>query len=92
MLASTCPFSQLRSRSSKNSGTAVVDLTDARPDETTTEAVTEPFEEATVLGQAAVLMRADGDLGESSGWDMRYLSWSRLYGEVGFSGCVVGVG
>ena len=27
----------------------------------------------------------------SSGWDTRYLSWSRLYGEVGFSGWVVGV-
>ncbi|MGI9149252.1 MAG: hypothetical protein ACR2IK_22345 [Chloroflexota bacterium] len=29
---------------------------------------------------------------DSSGWDNRYLSWSRLYGEVGFSGWVVGVG
>jgi len=28
---------------------------------------------------------------DSSGWDYRYLSWSRLYGEVGFSGWVVGV-
>jgi hypothetical protein len=28
---------------------------------------------------------------DSSGWDTRYLSWSRLYGEVGFSGSVVGV-
>ena len=28
---------------------------------------------------------------DSSGWDTRYLSWSRLYGEVGFSGWVVGV-
>ncbi len=28
---------------------------------------------------------------DSSGWDARYLSWSRLYGEVGFSGWVVGV-
>jgi hypothetical protein len=28
---------------------------------------------------------------DSSGWDNRYLSWSRLYGEVGFSGWVVGV-
>jgi hypothetical protein len=27
----------------------------------------------------------------SSGWDDRYLSWSRPYGEVGFSGWVVGV-
>jgi hypothetical protein len=27
---------------------------------------------------------------DSSGWDNRYLSWSRLYGEVGFSGWVVG--
>ena len=27
---------------------------------------------------------------DSSGWDTRYLSWSRLYGEVGFSGWVVG--
>jgi hypothetical protein len=26
-----------------------------------------------------------------SGWDTRYLGWSRLYGEVGFSGWVVGV-
>ena len=29
---------------------------------------------------------------DSSGWDTRYLTWSRLYGEVGFSGWVVGVG
>jgi hypothetical protein len=29
---------------------------------------------------------------DSSGWDTRYLSWSRLYGDVGFSGWVVGVG
>jgi len=28
---------------------------------------------------------------DSSGWDTRYLSWPRLYGEVGFSGWVVGV-
>ena len=28
---------------------------------------------------------------DSSGWDTRYLSWSRLFGEVGFSGWVVGV-
>jgi hypothetical protein len=28
---------------------------------------------------------------DSSGWDTRYLDWSRLYGEVGFSGWVVGV-
>ncbi|MBV9327720.1 MAG: hypothetical protein JO352_28725 [Chloroflexi bacterium] len=28
---------------------------------------------------------------DSSGWDTRYLTWSRLYGEVGFSGWVVGV-
>jgi hypothetical protein len=28
---------------------------------------------------------------DSSGRDTRYLSWSRLYGEVGFSGWVVGV-
>jgi len=28
---------------------------------------------------------------DSSGWGTRYLSWSRLYGEVGFSGWVVGV-
>jgi hypothetical protein len=28
---------------------------------------------------------------DSSGWDNRYLSWTRLYGEVGFSGWVVGV-
>jgi HsdM N-terminal domain len=28
----------------------------------------------------------------SSGWDTRYLTWSRLYGAVGFSGWVVGVG
>jgi hypothetical protein len=28
---------------------------------------------------------------DSSGQDTRYLSWSRLYGEVGFSGWVVGV-
>jgi hypothetical protein len=28
---------------------------------------------------------------DSSGWDTRYLSWSRLYSEVGFSGWVVGV-
>jgi hypothetical protein len=27
----------------------------------------------------------------SSGWDNRYLTWSRLYGEAGFSGWVVGV-
>ena len=27
---------------------------------------------------------------DSSGWDTRYLSWARLYGEVGFSGWVVG--
>jgi hypothetical protein len=29
---------------------------------------------------------------DSSGWDTRYLTWGRLYGEVGFSGWVVGVG
>ena len=28
---------------------------------------------------------------DSSGHNVRYLSWSRLYGEVGFSGWVVGV-
>jgi hypothetical protein len=28
---------------------------------------------------------------DSSGWDTRFLTWSRLYGEVGFSGWVVGV-
>jgi len=28
---------------------------------------------------------------DSSGWDTRYLSWSRLYAQVGFSGWVVGV-
>ncbi len=28
---------------------------------------------------------------DSSGWDTRYLTWSRLYGEVGFDGWVVGV-
>jgi hypothetical protein len=28
---------------------------------------------------------------DSSGYDTRYLSWARLYGEVGFSGWVVGV-
>jgi hypothetical protein len=28
---------------------------------------------------------------DSSGWGTRYLGWSRLYGEVGFSGWVVGV-
>jgi hypothetical protein len=28
---------------------------------------------------------------DSSGWDIRYLTWSRLYGEVGFSGWAVGV-
>jgi len=28
---------------------------------------------------------------DSSGWDTRYLTWGRLYGEVGFSGWVVGV-
>ncbi len=28
---------------------------------------------------------------DSSGWDTRYVSWSRLFGEVGFSGWVVGV-
>jgi hypothetical protein len=28
---------------------------------------------------------------DSSGWDSHYLSWSRLYGDVGFSGWVVGV-
>ena len=28
---------------------------------------------------------------DSSGWDTRYLIWSRLYGEVGFRGWVVGV-
>ena len=28
---------------------------------------------------------------ESSGFNTMYLSWSRLYGEMGFSGCVVGV-
>jgi hypothetical protein len=28
---------------------------------------------------------------DSSGWDTRYLTWARLYGEVGFSGWVVGV-
>jgi hypothetical protein len=28
---------------------------------------------------------------DSSGWDTRYLPWSQLYGEVGFSGWVVGV-
>jgi hypothetical protein len=30
--------------------------------------------------------------GDSSGWDTRYLTWPRLYAEVGFSGWVVGVG
>ncbi len=29
---------------------------------------------------------------DSSGWDTRYLTWSRLYGEVGFRGWVVGAG
>src|SRR5439155_8430576 len=28
---------------------------------------------------------------DSSGWDTRYLTWARLYGEVGFTGWVVGV-
>jgi hypothetical protein len=28
---------------------------------------------------------------DTSGWDIRYLTWARLYGEVGFSGWVVGV-
>jgi hypothetical protein len=28
---------------------------------------------------------------DSSGWDNHYLTWSHLYGEVGFSGWVVGV-
>ncbi|MBV9354306.1 MAG: lytic transglycosylase domain-containing protein [Chloroflexi bacterium] len=28
---------------------------------------------------------------DSGGWDTRYLTWSRLYGEIGFSGWVVGV-
>ena len=28
---------------------------------------------------------------DSSGWDTRHVSWSWLYGEVGFSGWVVGV-
>jgi hypothetical protein len=28
---------------------------------------------------------------DSSGWDTRYLTRSRLYGEVGFSGWLVGV-
>jgi len=28
---------------------------------------------------------------DSSGWDNRYLSWARPYGEVGFNGWVVGV-
>jgi hypothetical protein len=28
---------------------------------------------------------------DSSGWDTRFLTWSRLYGEVGFTGWVVGV-
>ena len=28
---------------------------------------------------------------DSSGWDTHYLTWSRLYGEVGFSGWVLGV-
>jgi hypothetical protein len=28
---------------------------------------------------------------DSSGWDTRYLAWTRLYGDVGFSGWVVGV-
>jgi hypothetical protein len=28
---------------------------------------------------------------DSSGWDNRYLTWSRLYGEVGFDGWAVGV-
>ena len=28
---------------------------------------------------------------DSSGWDTRYLDWSQLYGEVGFSGWVVDV-
>lgn len=37
------------------------------------------------IGQAGIYTR------DSSGWDTRYLTWSRLYGEVGFSGWVVGV-
>jgi hypothetical protein len=28
---------------------------------------------------------------DSSGWDTRHLTWSRLYGDIGFSGWVVGV-
>jgi hypothetical protein len=28
---------------------------------------------------------------DSSGWDNRYLTWAKLYGEVGFTGWVVGV-
>jgi hypothetical protein len=28
---------------------------------------------------------------DSSGWDTRYLAWTRLSGDVGFSGCVLGV-
>jgi hypothetical protein len=29
---------------------------------------------------------------DSSGWDTRYVTWTRLYGDVGFSGWVLGVG
>ena len=28
---------------------------------------------------------------DSSGYDTRYLSWTRLYGEVGWSGWAIGV-
>ena len=44
------------------------------------------------LALVDVLLTAGGVyIRDSSGWDIRYLSWSRLYGEVGFSGWVVGV-
>jgi hypothetical protein len=31
------------------------------------------------------------DIRDSSGWDTGYVTWSRLYGEVGFSACYLGL-
>ena len=40
-------------------------------------------------GSSLSVMTRTASTRDSSGWDTRYLIWSRLYGEVGFSGWVV---